>query len=305
MPKLFISYSHKDQGFVQKLAADLRYLGADLWIDFAEIKVGDSLIERIRQGIDGSEFVAVVLSQHSIDSNWVQREMDVAMNQEIIGKRIRVLPILLDDVELPGFLLGKYYADFRGDNQYLFSLGQLAFRLELDFDPLPLPSPPPSDYSRTYSHTTWSLKRRTELYNRLAMKILDWAMEFPAELDRSLFPEGWHRANDGATYAVDTGDYELYQYSMESMKMLEERYSHFSYLFSQQGILLRESFRLFREAATLGDPEAMWNLGWRYELGQGVRKDHSRAIAAWNRAAQYGHEDAKKKVEEEKKKGEM
>ena len=63
------------------------------------------------------------------DNTWVQRELDVAMNQEIQGKRVKVLPILLKDCDLPGFLVGKFYADFRDPEIYERSLSLLLRKL--------------------------------------------------------------------------------------------------------------------------------------------------------------------------------
>lgn len=54
-----------------------------------------------------------------------KKELDIAMNQEIEGKKIKVLPILLDNVVLPGFLLGKKYADFTDDSLYDYSLKEI------------------------------------------------------------------------------------------------------------------------------------------------------------------------------------
>lgn len=129
MSSVFLCHSHKDKPFTRKLAADLRHAGHIVWIDEAEILVGDSLVEKIREGIDGVDFVAAILSFTSIDSEWVKKELDLASNREIDEKRVVVLPILLDDVKLPGFLKGKCYADFKEESQYLNSLSALLKRL--------------------------------------------------------------------------------------------------------------------------------------------------------------------------------
>lgn len=129
MSSVFLCHSHKDKPFTRKLASDLRHAGHIVWIDEAEILVGDSLVEKIREGIDGVDFVAAILSFTSIDSEWVKKELDLASNREIDEKRVVVLPILLDDVELPGFLKGKCYADFKEESHYLNSLNALLKRL--------------------------------------------------------------------------------------------------------------------------------------------------------------------------------
>ena len=115
---IFLSHTKSDKPFVRKLASDLETHGIRYWLDEAEIKVGESLIEKIRQGLDGVDYVAAILSPDSVASPWVQRELDVAMNQEILGQRVKVLPIMYKSCELPGFLLGKFYADFTDTESY-------------------------------------------------------------------------------------------------------------------------------------------------------------------------------------------
>ncbi len=129
MSSIFISYSHKDKPFTKRLANDLRDAGHTVWIDKTEIFVGDSLIEKIREGIDKVDFVVAIISSKSINSQCVQKELDLASYREIGEKRVIVLPVLLDDVELPGFLKGKYYADFRKEEDYQDGIGELLERL--------------------------------------------------------------------------------------------------------------------------------------------------------------------------------
>lgn len=134
LPTVFLSHNHADKLFVRRLAADLDNQGVTYWLDEAEIKVGESLIEKIRDGIDRMDYVAVVLSPDSVDSPWVQREVDVAMNQEIMGRRVKVLPVMYRKCELPGFLLGKRYADFSDESRYATALEDLVRSLGVVFN---------------------------------------------------------------------------------------------------------------------------------------------------------------------------
>lgn len=115
--KVFLSHNWEDKPTARALATRLASRGIGVWLDEAEIRLGDSLIERIRDAIDTVDYVAVLLSRHSVESEWVKKEVDIAMNQEIARKRVKVLPIRLDDCELPGFLVGKLYADLRSPGQ--------------------------------------------------------------------------------------------------------------------------------------------------------------------------------------------
>ncbi len=133
-PSVFLSHNHADKPFVRRLATDLDNQGINYWLDEAEIKVGESLIEKIRDGIDKVDYVVVVLSPNSVSSPWVQREVDVAMNQEIMGRRIKVLPLMYRKCDPPGFLLGKRYADFTDDSRYSISLEDLVQSLGIVFN---------------------------------------------------------------------------------------------------------------------------------------------------------------------------
>jgi len=126
---IFFSYSHKDEEFVDRLVQDLKSSGVPIWIDKKEIKLGDSLIEVISDGIDKMEYLAVVLSPNSSDSNWVKKEVEVAMTEEINGKKIKVLPLLYRKCELTSFLKTKYYADFTDETRYELGLEMILDRL--------------------------------------------------------------------------------------------------------------------------------------------------------------------------------
>jgi hypothetical protein len=133
-PSIFLSHNALDKTFARKLAGDLDCHGVKVWLDEAELKVGDSLIEKIREGIDTVDYVAVVLSPNSVSSRWVQKEVDVAMTLEVQGKQMKVLPLMLQSCELPGFLLGKFYADFTEPSKYVDSFRLLAESIGVVFN---------------------------------------------------------------------------------------------------------------------------------------------------------------------------
>jgi len=111
--KVFLCHSSRDKAFVRSLANRLRDAGIGIWIDEIEIHIGESLIQRIGQGIHESDLVLAFISADSVESSWVQKELSLAMTKEINGKRIGVLPLLLNACSLPYFLQDKLYADFR------------------------------------------------------------------------------------------------------------------------------------------------------------------------------------------------
>lgn len=112
MTRIFLSHSSKDKFFARELADRLNKVGVRVWIDEAELKVGDSLIQKISYAIDRTDYLAAILSKNSVSSNWVKKELDLAMTKEINGKKVIVLPILIDDCDMPPYLKDKLYADF-------------------------------------------------------------------------------------------------------------------------------------------------------------------------------------------------
>ncbi|GFO80642.1 MAG: hypothetical protein A49_02690 [Methyloceanibacter sp.] len=129
---IFLSHTGADKPFVRQLRADLCAHGVErVWLDEAEIDIGDSLIAKIDEGMKVCRYIAVVLSSKSIDAPWVKKELDVAMNREISSGEVVVLPLLYEQCELPEFLKGKLYADFSNPEDYDAVLGKLLRRLRI------------------------------------------------------------------------------------------------------------------------------------------------------------------------------
>ena len=287
MSQLFIGYAEKDRPFVLHLVHDLEYLSKDLTIDFVMIKRDDSIIEKLKQRMDDADFVAAVVSGNCVFLPLFGRDLATMTSQEIFGRPVKVLPILLEGCRFRNVSRASIMRIFGPGISICHSLAELAQQLNLDFDPSRPPWIP--DDSEYFSTLQEAERTRGELYNRLGMKIMEWAGTYYDTPYYKLFPEEWRRADDGATYACDTGNYKLYQDSMNDLDRIQARYSDFMHLFTPRGVLLREATRLFGKAAGLGDLEALWNLGWRYELGEGVGKNHDRAVLLWQRAAHCGH----------------
>lgn len=88
----FISYNHADKPLAEALADGLRRAGYRVWIDSGELRVGDSLVAAISGAIDQVDFVVALVSSTSVESQWCQKEISLAMTGEIAQKGITVLP---------------------------------------------------------------------------------------------------------------------------------------------------------------------------------------------------------------------
>ena len=112
---VFISYSHIDKEFAERLIATLIQRRVPIWIDSIEMNVGDSFLTKIQGALKDSDFLAIVLSPNSIASEWCTKELNAGLSRELSEKKVVVLPLLLEDCDIPMFLQDKKYADFRTD----------------------------------------------------------------------------------------------------------------------------------------------------------------------------------------------
>lgn len=111
--RVFISYTKADKRFAHRLAKNLRELGFPVWLDAWEMRIGGSIVEGIEEGIDQSAWMVTVLSPSALQSEWVLKELRTGLVREAREHKVFILPALYKDVELPGFLRDKFYADFR------------------------------------------------------------------------------------------------------------------------------------------------------------------------------------------------
>lgn len=132
MINVFISHNYKDKPMARKIAKELDKYGIKVWIDESEIRLGDSLIEKIRDGLDHMDYLIALISENSVQSEWVKKELDIAMNKEIDGKKVIAIPILVGKCELPGFLKGKLYADMSTSRKYNENISVLIRRFNIN-----------------------------------------------------------------------------------------------------------------------------------------------------------------------------
>jgi hypothetical protein len=115
MRKVFVSYSHENSDFADRLVSDLQLSKVPATYDKWVLNVGDSIIARISQEVSGSDHVIALLSSASVKSNWVGKELSLAITGEIASNKVKVLPALIEDCVVPEMLSDKLYADFRLD----------------------------------------------------------------------------------------------------------------------------------------------------------------------------------------------
>lgn len=96
MSQVFISYSRRDEEDVRLLVQKLEGAGHKVWLDRSAIQGGAKWQEEIVRGIGRADVFVIILSQRSIESENVEKELGLAY---VLNKAI--LPVMLHRIVIP------------------------------------------------------------------------------------------------------------------------------------------------------------------------------------------------------------
>jgi hypothetical protein len=92
-PKVFLSHTSHDKPFIEKLAEDLRRCWIDYWLDTEEIRDGRPWLKIIfEDGIPTCDAVIVYLTEDSLGSKMVEKELDATVVEQLAESGITLLP---------------------------------------------------------------------------------------------------------------------------------------------------------------------------------------------------------------------
>ncbi len=111
--KVFVIHGTDDAVFVDRLANRLRRDGVQVWVGDGEAQVGDNVLDRVARGRDDIEYVIAVMSCGVSGSSWVSHELSTWMLREALAGTPVILPVLLQDCDIPSFLDDHQGFDFR------------------------------------------------------------------------------------------------------------------------------------------------------------------------------------------------
>jgi len=114
---VFICHASEDKPFVDSLCRVLDTQRVPVWYDRREIRVGDSIVQRISDGIGAASHLVIVLSRASSTKPWVQKELSAGLMRQLNSSAISILPVLIESCEVPPILCDLRYADCRNNVQ--------------------------------------------------------------------------------------------------------------------------------------------------------------------------------------------
>jgi class 3 adenylate cyclase len=113
--RVFVSHNHRDRVFVERnITGPLAKRGIDTWYSNADIVPGENYIEAIETGLFKSDWVIVVVSKNAAESDWVRAEIQTALTDSRLQRRI--LPIATDETRASAIgdaLAGLHMLDAR------------------------------------------------------------------------------------------------------------------------------------------------------------------------------------------------
>ena len=165
-PKVFLSHASDDkERFVLNFATKLRGEGIDVWLDKWEMLAGDSLVEKIfEEGIKESKTFVIVLSKNSVNKTWVKEELNAGIVKRIDGK-CKVIPVVIDDCEVPEALKSTLWIKINDLNNYETEFNQIVNAI------LENREKPPLGKLRSYAQTVFDVVPSLTRIDSLVLKL--------------------------------------------------------------------------------------------------------------------------------------
>jgi hypothetical protein len=106
-PRAFLSFAWEDHALAERIAQSLQANGIETWWADWEIKAGDSLRQKIDEGLSKCTVFLVLLTPEAIKKSWVNQEMDAGLMCKVEAQaRFIALRSNLSHSELPPLLKG-------------------------------------------------------------------------------------------------------------------------------------------------------------------------------------------------------
>lgn len=120
-PTVFLSYARADSDVVEQIADKLAAAGIRVWFD-QKLHPGSRWMEEIERELAAANFVVFFISPQSVESGWARQELQLALHRQISGEGgAVVLPVILEDADVPPLLRQYQWIDLRGGDAELGS----------------------------------------------------------------------------------------------------------------------------------------------------------------------------------------
>ena len=106
-PSVFISYSHKDSKFANKLKGDLRRHGISVWIDERLQAADEAWLKQLAIAIREQRYFLFIMTPSSVSSEYCQWELTTAQSL-----KKTIIPVMVKKTDIPLTITSMQYIDF-------------------------------------------------------------------------------------------------------------------------------------------------------------------------------------------------
>lgn len=123
--KIFISHASNDLTFARCLATDIMERGYEVFLDDWSIDLGENIINKINEGLEESQILIPIISQDFLNSVFCLDEWTSFYIRFAKIKKESVLPLIIDDSDIPPILSAIKYFRSKDGYSYQKYLSQL------------------------------------------------------------------------------------------------------------------------------------------------------------------------------------
>lgn len=132
--KVFISYAHANRDLAKKVSESLKHAGFTVWDSEEEVLPGDNWAEKIASALEEADAMVVLLTEESLLSRAVRREIDYALGKKTFKDRLIPVfvgsPEMLSEENIPWILRRLKIIKLSGSLQAEGELDQIAQALQ-------------------------------------------------------------------------------------------------------------------------------------------------------------------------------
>ncbi len=115
--RAFICHNKANKDVAREIGLFLVSEGIDVWFDEWKIEYGESVPEKISEGLLFTTHLLLFWSKDAEKSEWVKRELNSTLSRVLHSKNVKIIPILLDNTPIPQIISDLKYYRYKGGNE--------------------------------------------------------------------------------------------------------------------------------------------------------------------------------------------
>lgn len=128
--KIFLSYAQDDERIAQRVRNYLTHHGVDMSFVMFDMTTESNLQSSINDAIADSDAVLFIISKNTEKSEWMSKEISLAIYNKANGKNIKLIPLRVDkNAKIPFFLKSYMYLDLSNDVNFESAMSILVMEL--------------------------------------------------------------------------------------------------------------------------------------------------------------------------------